>query len=124
MPIIKFPSKPNQSPLFKDITEKGYHIFSLKNAKKPNFYPNEFPDYPVARIKDLKKDNWVAIRVFFLAGTDEYLQIESKLVEMEVGFVYDDSVVLEVITELTDDAPLEKYDSLELYEEDILYKIN
>jgi hypothetical protein len=44
MPIIDFPSTPDQSPFFKDIIEDGYHVFSLKNAEKPDYYPN--PDKP------------------------------------------------------------------------------
>ncbi len=110
--------------IFSDIIEDGYHIFSRKNAKKPEFYQNEFPDYPGVKIKDIKQDDRVAIRILFLSGVDEYPQTESELVEMEVVFVDDDSIVAEVMTELPDEAPLERYDSLELYEEDILYKIN
>ncbi len=125
MPIINFPKNPtNVPPFFSDVKEDGYHIYSLKNAKKPNFYPPELPDYPGVPLKDLKEDDVITIRVFFLVGDDECLQIKSELVEMEVVFVEHDSVVLEVMTELSDEAPLEKYDSLELYEEDILYKIN
>jgi len=74
---------------------------------------------------DLKKDDQVAIRIFFLSGTYDKLQTESELVEMEVVVVDDDdSAVVEVVSELPDEAPLEKYDSIELYEEEILYKIN
>ncbi len=124
MTILKLPSIPDQSPFFKDMVEDEFHIFSLKNTKKPDFYPKELPEYPGVKIKDLKKDDRVAIRIFFLSGTDDNLQTESELVEMEVVVVEDDDVVVEVMTELPDEAPLEKYDSLELYEEDILYKIN
>lgn len=122
MPIIKFPSSPDQSPFFKDIEEDGYHIFSLNNAKKPNFYPNEFPDYPGVKIKDLKKNDVVIVRVLFLVSDGEYIQVESESVDMEVVFVYDVSVVVEIMTDLPDELLLEKYDSLELYEEEILYK--
>jgi hypothetical protein len=37
--IINFPKKQPDSPFFEDIVEEGYHVFSLKNAKVPDYYP-------------------------------------------------------------------------------------
>ena len=53
MPIIKFPKKKpsNEPPFFSDIKEEGYHIYSLKNAKKANFYAPELPNYAGVSLK-------------------------------------------------------------------------
>jgi hypothetical protein len=70
MTIIKFPKKnpSSEPPFFSDIREDGYHVFSLKNAKKPNFYAPELPDYQGVALKDLKEDDDITIRVFFGIG--------------------------------------------------------
>jgi len=65
MTILKFPLNPDQFTFFKEITEEGYHIFSLKNAKKQNFYPNSFPDYPGVSSNDLRVGDRITVRVFF-----------------------------------------------------------
>ena len=48
---------PNEPPFFSDIKEDGYHIYSLKNAKKSNYYPSELPEYPGVVLKDIKEDD-------------------------------------------------------------------
>jgi hypothetical protein len=70
MTIIKFPKKnpSSEPPFFSDIREDGYHVFSLKNAKKPNFYAPELPDYQGVALKDLKEDDDITIRVFFVSA--------------------------------------------------------
>ena len=52
MTIINFPQKETDAPFFEDIVEEGYHVFSLKNAKVPDYYPNEFSDYPGVLLSD------------------------------------------------------------------------
>ena len=119
MTILKLP------PFFKEILEEGFHVFNFRNAKIPNYYPNEFPkDYPGVKLKDLKKDDVITVKVLFLFSDGEAIQVESEDIDLEVVCIYDDddSVVAEVMTELPDEIPLEKHDSLELYEEEILYK--
>jgi len=64
MTILKFPQNPTEPPFFKDIREDGYHIFSLKNAKITNYYPNEFSDYPSVPIKELKVGDKVTSESF------------------------------------------------------------
>ena len=44
MPTINFPTQQPDSPFYEDIISEGYHIYSLKNAKIPNYYPDEFLD--------------------------------------------------------------------------------
>ncbi len=122
MPIIKFPTSQKKSPFFKDITEEGYHVFSLKNAKKPNFYPNEFPPYPGVKLKDLKPDDLITIRVFFRVGSGENIRADGGYLDLEVEMVEDKSVLAVILTELPEDFPLETGETIEVFEEEILYK--
>lgn len=122
MPIIKFPSKPDQSPFFKDIIEEGYHIFSLKNAKIPDYYPNEFPDYAGVKLSDLKPDDTITIRVFFRVGSGKNIRADGGYVDLEVEHIEEDSVFAVIRTELPADFPLETGETIELFEEEILYK--
>ena len=122
MPVIKFPTASDQSPFFKEIIEEGYHIFSLKNAKKPNFYPNEFPDYPGVSIKDLKVGDKITVRVFFRVGTGEDIRADGGYIDLEVEHVEDNNVLALILTELPDDFPLQTGETIEVFEEEILYK--
>jgi len=66
---------------------------SLKNTKKPNFYPNEFPDYPGVSLKDLKIGDKITVRVFFRVGESDDIRSDGGYVDLEVKHVEDDSVV-------------------------------
>ena len=123
MPIIRFPSSPDESPFFKDIIEDGYHIFSLKNAEKPNFYPNEFPDYPGVSIKKLKPGDKITVRVFFRVGTGDNIRADGGYIDLEVEQVEDNSVMAVVLTELPKEFALGTGDSIDVFEKEILYKI-
>jgi len=122
MPIIKFPSKPDQSPFFKDIIEEGYHIFSLKNAKKPDFYPNEFPDYPGVSLNELKVGDKITVRVFFRVGTGDDIRADGGYIDLEVEHVEDDSISAVVLTDLPKEFALDTGGSIEVFEEEILYR--
>jgi hypothetical protein len=122
MPIIKFPTNPAQSPFFKDIIEEGYHIFSLKNAKKPNFYPNEFPDYPGVKLKKLKVGDKITVRVFFKVGTGEDIRADGGYIDLEVEDIFFDGVNAVILTELPKGFSLATGDSIDVFEEEILYR--
>jgi len=122
MPTIKFSTDPDQSPFFKDIVEEGYHIFSLKNAKKPDFYPNEFPDYPGVSIKDLKVGDKITVRVFFRVGTGEEFRVDGGYIDLEVEDIFFDGVNAVILTELPKEFSLGTGDSIDVFEEEILYK--
>ena len=122
MPIIKFPSNPDKSPFFKDITEEGYHIFSLKNAKKPNFYPNEFPDYPGVKIKDVKAGDTITVRVFFKVGSGPNIRADGGYIDLEVEHIFDDGVTAVILTELPKEFALGTGYSIDVFEEEILYR--
>jgi hypothetical protein len=123
MKIIKFSSTNKQkSPFFKDIMEEGYHVYSLENAKISGFYPNKFPDYPGVNIKDLKIDDVVTIRVFFRIGSSKNVRADGGYLDLKIESVDDESVMAVILTKLPENFPLETGDSLEIYEEEILYK--
>ena len=121
MPLIKFPVDPDKSPFFKDIVEEGYHIFNMKNARNPNFYPNEFPSYPGVKIKNIKVGDQVTIRIFFRIGSDENMLVEGGYLELEVEEKFDRSVLALVMTKLPEEFALGTDDSIEIFEEEILF---
>jgi len=124
MPIINFPQNPsNEPPFFSDIKEDGYHIFSLKNAKKPNFYPPELPDYPGAALKDLKEDDVITVRVFFGIGKGKNMRVDGGYIDLRVEFVEKDRVMGVITTQLPKEFELSTGESIEVFEEEILYKV-
>jgi len=122
MTIIKFPSKQAEPPFFDDIVEDGYHIFSLKNAKIPNYYPNEFPAYPSVPIKDMKIGDKITVRVFFRVGEGDEIRADGGYIDLEVEHLVDDSVSAVIVTQLPKEFSLGTGDSIDVYQEEILYR--
>ena len=123
MAIINFPNNPsNEPPLFLDIKEDGYHIYSLKNAKKLNYYPPEFPEYPGVSLEDLKEDDVITIRVFFGIGSGKKMRVDGGHVDLKIEVVEKDSAMGSIITELPKEFALSKGESIQIFEEEILYK--
>jgi len=125
MTIIKFPSpKQPKSGFFDEIEEDGYHVFSLKNAKIPGYYPNQFPDYPGVSISDLKIGDAITIRVFFKIGTGSNIHVDGGYIDLEVEFIDGDVILAGINTLLPDKFPLKTGGSLEIFEDEILYKVD
>lgn len=123
MPIINFPQKPDKEPpFFSEIKQDGYHIYSLKNANKPNYYPPELPQYPGVALKDLKEEDVITIRVFFGIGKGKKMRVDGGYVDLRVEFVDEDRVVGAILTELPDQFALKTGESIEVFQEEILYK--
>ena len=122
MTILKFPSKQPDPPFFQDIVEEGYHIYSLKNAKIPDYYPNEFPDYPGVLLKNLKVGDSITVRVFFRIGSGEEMRVDGGYLDLEVEEIGDDNVLAVILTKLPEEFSLEAGTSLEIFEEEILSK--
>jgi hypothetical protein len=122
MTILKFPLKQSNSPFFNDIIEFGFHVFSLKNAKKPGYYPNEFSDGLGASFKDLKVGDVITVRVFFRIGSDEDVRADGGYLDLEIGDVFHVGVTAVILTKLPEEFPLTAGDSLDVYEEEILYR--
>lgn len=122
MPIIKFPTQPDQSPFFKDIIDEGYHVFSLKNANNPDFYPNEFPDYKGVSLNVLKIGDKITVRIFFRVGTGEDIRADGGYIDLEVEHIEDDGVTAVILTELPKEFSLGTGDSIDVFQEEILYK--
>lgn len=122
MTILKFPTKTENLPFFNDIVEEGYHIFSLKNARIPDYYPNEFPDYPGVSLKNLKVGDEITVRVFFRVGAGENVRADGGYLDLEVEHIENDHIFAVILTELPEEFSLGTGDSIELYEEEILRK--
>ena len=124
MPIINFPQKPDKEPpFFSEIKQDGYHIYSLKNANKPNYHPPELPQYPGVALKDLKEEDVITIRAFFGIGKGKNMLVESGYIDIQVEFVDQNSVIGAILTELPDHFALKTGESIEVFEQEILYKV-
>ena len=122
MPTINFPSQQPDSPFYEDIITNGYHIYSLENAKIPNFYPDEFIDDPDICIKDLKVGDTITVRVFFRIGDGEDISADGGYMDLEVEDIFYDGVTATILTELPDELALATGDSIDVFEEEILYR--
>lgn len=122
MTIIKFPSKLSEPPFFDDIKKDGYHILSLENLKIPNYYPKELPDYPGVSLKKLKIDDVISIRVFFKVGNKKDFRVDGGLVDLTVEYIEEDKVLAVITSQLPKEFSLGTGDSIDVYEEEILYK--
>lgn len=120
--ILKFRAKGGNFPFFKEILENGYHVFSMENAKVPDYYPNKFPAYPGVDLQHLHVGDVITIRVFFRIGPGEPLCADGGYVDLEVECIDNETIFGVILTRLPDEVPLQAGDSLELYGDEILYK--
>ena len=120
--ILKFPSQNDSFPFFKEILENGYHVFSMENAKVPDYYPNKFPDYPGVDLQHLHIGDVVTIRVFFRIGSGQNVRADGGYLDLEVEHIEGDTVFGVIQTQLPKEFPLQAGDSLEIYPDEILYK--
>jgi len=120
--ILKFPSKLDSFPFFKEILEQGYHVFSMENAKLPGYYPNKFPDYPSVNLQHLSIGEVFTIRVIFRIGSGENVRADGGYLDLEVEHIEGDTVFGVIVTQLPKEFPLQAGDSLEIYLDEILYK--
>lgn len=107
---------------YDDIIEDGYHIFSRSSARINDFYPNKFPDYPGAKLRDLKVGDEITIRAFFPIGKGEPIRIDGGYVDLEIEHVDSDHLIAVILTKLPDDFILKLGGSIEIREDEILYK--
>lgn len=121
MTIIKFPSRKNEPAFLNDIKENGYHIYSLNNAKIPDYYPPELPEYPGVNIKDLEIEDVITIRVFFGIGKGKNMRIDGGHIDLKIEHIDNDKVLAVIMTTLPKEFSLETGTSIEIYEEEILY---
>ena len=122
MAKIKNPATKNEPAFINDIKEDGYHVYSLKNAKIPGYYPAELAKYPGVRIQDLKIDDVITIRVFFKVGSGKNRRIDDVYVDLEIEHIEDQGVMAVILTILPESFPLGAGHSIEVYEDEILYR--
>lgn len=120
--ILKFPAQNGRFPFFKEILENGYHVFSMENAKVPDYYPNKFPDYRGVNLQHLHIGDVITIRVFFRIGADEHVRADGGYLDLEVELIEGETVFGVIQTQLPKESPLQAGDSLEIYADEILYK--
>ncbi|MCP3941669.1 MAG: hypothetical protein GY710_09345 [Desulfobacteraceae bacterium] len=125
MSIINFPQRqPIEPAFFPDIREDGYHIYSIENAKIPSFYPSDIPNYPGVVFKDIREDDIITIRIFFDVKKDNNIRIESGYIDLELEFVDDKKVMAVITTVLPEEFALNQGNSIEVFQEEILYRVD
>ncbi len=122
MTTIRIPTNQINTPFFTDIIEDGYHVFSIKNAQIDGYYPSRFDDYPGVNLKELKIGDVVTIRVFFRIGSGEDVRADGGYIDLEIEHIEDDAVLGVVLTKLPKGFPLQAGGSLEIFEDEILYR--
>jgi len=107
---------------YDDIKADGDHVFSRTSAKIKGFYPNQFPDYPGAKLTDLSVGDQITVRVFFPVGSGKPPRVDGGYVDLEIEHVDTDHVFGVIQTQLPKEFALSAGDSLEIREDEILYK--
>ena len=119
---VKSPSGKNEPAFLDDIKEDGYHVYSLKNAKVPNYYPPELHNYPGVSINSLEIDNIITIRIFFGIGKGINMRIDGEVIDLQIDEIHSESVVATILTVLPKKFPIRTGGSIEIFENEILYK--
>jgi hypothetical protein len=107
---------------YSDIVEDGYHLFSLKKAKINGFYPSRFPDYPGVELNQLKVGDRITVRAFFPIDTGGHMQVDGGYIDLEIEHVESDHVFAVILTQLPEAFALDTGESIEVWEDEILYK--
>ena len=73
-------------------------------------------------LNDLQVDDFIAIRVFFGTGKGKNMQIDGGYLDLKIEHIDGDTVLAVILTELSEEYPLKAGGSLEIFEDEILYK--
>ncbi len=122
MTKFKFTTQQPESQFFQDIMENGYHIFNLNNVKIPDYYPGILPDFPGARVEDLKIGDVITIVVFFKVASSENIGADGGEIDLEVKHIASETVTAVILTPLPKEFALSTGESIEIFQEEILYK--
>jgi hypothetical protein len=122
MKKVESPSGKNEPAFIDDIKEDGYHVYSLKNAKIPNFYPPELPNYHGVSFNSLEIGDVITIRIFFGIGRGKNMRIDGGVIDLQIEDVQSESVMANILTALPEKFPLKAGGSIEIFEDEILYK--
>ena len=107
---------------YDDITTDGYHIFSRTRAKIKGFYPNQFPDYPGAKLSELSVGDHITVRAFFPVGSGKPPQVDGGYIDLEIEHMDEDQVLAVIQTQLPGNFALSTGNSIEIREDEILSK--
>ena len=64
----------------------------------------------------------ITVRVFFRIDTEEDISADGGYMDLEVEHIEEDKILAVILTELPEEFPLETGDSIEVFEEEILYR--
>ena len=73
-------------------------------------------------LKDLKIDDVITIRVFFGIGKGQNVRIDGGEIDLQIEHIDEESVMANILTILPETFPLCAGETIEVYEEEILYK--
>ncbi len=122
MKKVKSPSGKNEPAFIDDIKKDGYHVYSLKNAKIADFYPPELSKYPGVSINSLEIGDIITIRFFIGIGKGKNMHIDGGVIDLQIEEVHSESVMANILTALPEKFPLKAGGSIEIFEDEILYK--
>ena len=122
MKKVKAPSEKNESAFIDDIKKDGFHFYSLEKAKIPNFYPPELPNYPGVSINALEIGDVITVRLFVGIGKGKNMHIDGRVIDLQIEEVHTEGVMANILTALPEKFPLSTGGSIEIFEDEILYK--
>jgi len=97
-------------------------LMNRHSSKMSGKMVTTFPDYPGVALKALKEDDIITIRVFFGIGKGDKMRVDGGHIDLRVEFVDENSVMAVIITQLPEHFPWKTGESIEVFEEEILYK--
>ncbi len=100
----------------------GYHIFSTKRNQEHNYYPEAFNNYPGVSLSDLKINDMITIKAFYIEASDPSTMLKDIYIELLVNEICADTVKDTILTSLIPKFPLNRGDVLEVAEDEILYR--
>ena len=108
---------------FDDLIENGFHIFSRRHARDPDFYPNPFPSYPQVRIADLREGDRITVRAFFPTSKVPMPRVDSGHIDLEIEAIDPEAETVfgNILTQLPATFALSKGTSIELNLNEILF---
>lgn len=103
----------------KEFLKNGFHILK-KSFVKRNMYPSRFPDF--GEINEIENGERYAVRLFVKHAPNNIERIDSGLIDVKILTKSGKKYSCEVLTQLPDNFPLRKGDTLMLTNDEILYK--
>ena len=111
------------SNIYNDIAEKGFVVFSNQKSKQLDYYPGVCNSYPGVSIKELKIYDLITIKVFITDERGDLPQLIDDYIDLTIKSISDGKVTAEALTVLPEDFHFKTDSSVEILEEEILYRV-